>query len=126
VEDAMSESRRERGQRMMKEAMGVPAFPPPDAYTEFTVDALFGDVWGRPGLTRKERRWITLAIAGMTGALGAIEGHVKAALTSGDITPEEMHEFVIHFAHYGGWPLSTNLYSAMQKTIAEMNASKQG
>lgn len=122
----MSESRRERGQRMMKEVMGFPAFPPPDAYTEFTVDAVFGDVWGRPGLTRKERRWITLAIVGMTGAPGAIEGHVKAALTSGDITREEMHEFVIHFAHYGGWPLSTNLYAAVQKTVAEMNASKKG
>ena len=122
----MSESRRERGQRMMKEVMGFPPFPPPDAYTEFTVDAVFGDVWGRPGLTRKERRWITLAIVGMTGAPGAIDGHVKAALTSGDITAEEMHEFVIHFAHYGGWPLSTNLYSAMQKTVAEVSAAKQG
>jgi 4-carboxymuconolactone decarboxylase len=125
LEDAMSESRRERGQRMMKEVMGTPPFPPADGYTEFTVDALFGDVWGRPGLSRKERRWITLAIAGMTGAVGAIEGHVRAALSSGDVTREEMLEFVLHFAHYGGWPLSTNLYAAMQKTIAELDAAKQ-
>ena len=121
----MSESRRERGQRMMQEVMGTPAFPPPDAYTEFTVDALFGDVWSRPGLSRKERRLITLAVVGMTGAPGAIEGHVRAALTSGDVSREAMLEFIIHFAHYGGWPLSTNLYSAFQKTVAELDA-KQG
>lgn len=120
----MSESRRERGQRMMQEVMGMPPFPPPDAYTEFTVDALFGDVWSRPGLSRKERRWITLAIVGMTGAPGAIEGHMKAALASGDIRREEMLEFIVHFAHYGGWPLSTNLYTALQKAAAEIDANR--
>jgi 4-carboxymuconolactone decarboxylase len=120
----MSESRRERGQRMMQEVMGVPKFPPPDAYTEFTVDALFGDVWSRPGLSRKERRLITLAVAGMTGVQGAIEGHMRAALSSGDVSRETMLEFVIHFAHYGGWPLSTNLHAALQKVGAELDAKK--
>jgi 4-carboxymuconolactone decarboxylase len=109
---------------MFQEVMGQGSFPPQDAYQEFTMDALFGDVWGRPGLTRKERRLITLSIVGMTGAAGAIEGHVRAALASGDISKEEMMEFVVHFAHYGGWPLSTNLYSAMLKATTPPPAER--
>jgi 4-carboxymuconolactone decarboxylase len=105
---------------MVNEIMGTQAFPPQDAYQALTVDALFGDVWSRPGLTRKERRLITIAVAGMTGVPAAIDGHVKAALQSGDLTREEMTELVIHFAHYGGWPLSTTLYGAMLRAVAEL------
>jgi alkylhydroperoxidase/carboxymuconolactone decarboxylase family protein YurZ len=49
---------------------------------------------------------------------------MRAAVSSGDVSREAMLELIIHFAHYGGWPLSTSLYSAFQKTAAELDAKK--
>ncbi len=114
----------ERGLAAYREVMGGDATPPQDAYQEATIGHLFGEVWTRPGLSRKERRWITLTIAGMTGNTLAIQGHVKAALQSGDISPAEALEWVLHFAHYGGWPLSTALYMAVRQATAEVEATR--
>ncbi len=108
-----TEQKIERGLVAYRELMGSEARPPADAYQEATIGHLFGEIWTRPGLTRKERRWITLTIAGMTGNSLAIQGHVKAAIQSGDISRDEALEWVLHFAHYGGWPLSTALYMAV-------------
>jgi 4-carboxymuconolactone decarboxylase len=116
--------RRARGERMYREVTQTPAFSPPDAYVAATVDLVFGEVWTRPGLTRKERRFITLSCVGASGAAGAMEYHLRAALVSGDITREEMVEFILHFAFYGGWPASSSLYSAYAKLCAELDAAK--
>ena len=59
---------------------------------------------GKGGLRRKERRWITLTTIAMTGAEKAMEVYIRSALSTGDITREEMNEFCAHFAHYGGSP----------------------
>jgi 4-carboxymuconolactone decarboxylase len=67
-------------------------------------DELFGQVWARPGLGRRERRWITLVCVTWACDQAAMEEHVFAALNSGDISIEEMLEFVLHYAVYCGWP----------------------
>ena len=68
------------------------------------LDFVFADIWNRPGLGRRERRWVTLACVGAADTLGPIEAHVYAAMNSGDMSLEEMQEFVLHFAVYCGWP----------------------
>ena len=114
------EERRERANRLWREVTTGEPPKPGDAYMEFTLDHVFGDVWSRPGLTRKERRWITLTCAAMSGSAPAIEGHVRGALASGDISLDEMLEFTVHFAHYAGWPLSATLYTAVRKHAAQL------
>lgn len=100
-----SDERRSRGEATFREVVGGdPPSPPPDPYTVGTVDLLFGELWNRPGLTRKERRLITLTCAGAAASTTAIESHVRAALDSGDLTVDEVQEFVLHFAFYAGWP----------------------
>jgi 4-carboxymuconolactone decarboxylase len=49
----------------------------------------------------------------------ALEIHVRSAIKSGDISADEMMEFAVHFAHYGGWPLSSTLYGTIRKVLAE-------
>ena len=120
-----SESRRERGQRLFREVTTGEPVEPDDAYMQFTMDAVFGDVWSRPGLTRKERRWITLTCVGISGAPGAMKYHIEAALRSGDIAPDEMIEWCVHFAHYAGWPLSSSVYTEVRSAIAGLEASTQ-
>src|SRR6478735_4486676 len=80
---------------------------PPAVSTPFDVatrDFLFGQVWPRPGLSRKDRRWVTLTCVAAADSPWPIEDHVYAALNSGDITLEEILEFIVQLAVYCGWP----------------------
>jgi len=120
----MDPERRARATRAYREVTTTDPLPVTDAYLETTLDAVFGDVWTRPGLSRKERRWIVLTCASCDGATVARESHMRAALASGDISRQEMLEFVLQFAHYAGWPRSAELYTTFQRLCAELDAAK--
>lgn len=68
------------------------------------IDFVFAEIWSRPGLTRRDRRFITLACVAAADADKPLEEHVYAALNTGDVTIIEMREAVLHFAVYAGWP----------------------
>lgn len=116
-----NDDRRKRGERMFQEVTLMEPFEPDDIFMEFTLDEVFGDVWSRPGLTRKERRWISLTTVAMSGSPTAIKVHFTTALQSGDITPEEMMEFLVQFAHYAGWPLTAEVHAVVRGAIAALD-----
>ncbi len=118
-----ADARRARGLASMKEVTGF-EMQPEDAYQAFTVDNVFGEVWTRPGLTRKERRWIAITLASASGQAGAYVYHLRAALESGDITRDELMEWIVQFAHYAGWPASAGVYTEMRKLFAELDAAE--
>jgi len=68
------------------------------------TDFVFGTVWPRPGLDARTRRFVSLTCAAMGSAQLATRSLIYSSLKSGDITLEEMREFVLHFAVYAGWP----------------------
>ena len=68
------------------------------------VDFVFAEVWPRPGLSRRDRRFVTLPCVAAADAEGPLRDHVYAALNSSDLTIVEMRETVLHFAVYAGWP----------------------
>jgi 4-carboxymuconolactone decarboxylase len=109
------------GERSFERIMsGVPiAQVPPGSALDVAHKVVFGDIWNRPELTVRERRLITLTIIGMTGAEWPMQAHVRAALHSGDLTPDEMRGFVTHFVFYGGFPLGATLHKAVEAQIAE-------
>ena len=84
---------------------------PPPAATPLelaTRDWLFGQVWPRLGLSRRDRRLVTLTCVAAADAPRPIEEHVYAALNSGDLDLEAMLEFVLHLAVYCGWPKASH------------------
>ncbi len=96
--------------------------PPPNSpLAEATRRFLFGGVWSRPGLTRVERRWVTLTCVAAADTPGPIEAHVYAALATQDIELPAMLEFVLHFAVYCGWPKA----SFLEMVIAQQWARRQ-
>lgn len=68
------------------------------------LDFVFTDVWHRPGLSRRDRHFITLPCVAAADAERPLQDHVYAALNSGEVSITEMKETVLHFAVYGGWP----------------------
>jgi 4-carboxymuconolactone decarboxylase len=72
-------------------------------YPNATRDYLFGEVWSRPVLSRRDRRLVTLACVAAASLPIAVESHVYSALVSDDVGLDEMLEIVLQFAVYNGW-----------------------
>jgi 4-carboxymuconolactone decarboxylase len=70
---------------------------------ELTDEVLFGDVWERPGLSKRDRSLITVAILAATYRPGQLDSHLRLALKNG-VTREELVEALTHLAFYAGWP----------------------
>ncbi len=103
-----------RGAAEFSAVTGMPAPARGDDYVaDVVIDQVFAEIWTRPGLTRKERRWIAITCASMSGAGFAMETHMGGALRSGDISIEEMREFIVHFAVYAGHPKATAARTAL-------------
>jgi 4-carboxymuconolactone decarboxylase len=68
------------------------------------LNYVFGHLWQRPGLTRRERRLVTIPCVGVSDAFGPIWSHVTSALGSGDISYAEMQELILHFRAYASTP----------------------
>jgi 4-carboxymuconolactone decarboxylase len=120
----IAHARTETGRRVYEEVMVSPAPPPMSPFlANGVVDAVFGELWDRPGLSRRDRRWVTLACVAAAAVAEPIRQHVHAALASGDISREEFQEFVLHFAYYAGWPRASALEMTYYSVIAELDAA---
>ncbi len=109
---------RQRGRAMWQEIMQGEPPPVTDPYTEVTTEHLFGTVWTRPGLARRDRRLVTLTVAAVGGQREPLTNHLRAALESGDLNLDEIHEWIVHVAHYGGWPAATTAYGVLRELRA--------
>jgi 4-carboxymuconolactone decarboxylase len=70
---------------------------------QLTDDVLFGDVWERPQLSKRDRSLITCAALVATGKVEQMTFHFPRALENG-VTQEELVELITHLAFYVGWP----------------------
>lgn len=90
--------------------------PPRTAYFEGGIlNFVFGEMWNRPGLDQRARRWLTLVGVGNSSASVPIRSHVWSAMKSGNASREEMFEFVLQYAVHAGWPRA----SVMQGAVIE-------
>jgi 4-carboxymuconolactone decarboxylase len=64
---------------------------------------LFGEVWERPGLSKRDRSLITCATLIALGRERQLVGHLQRALDNG-LTKNELSEVITHLAFYAGWP----------------------
>jgi len=78
----------------------------------------WGDVWARPGLDRRTRSCLTLALLTATRSEGELGMHVRAALRNG-LTPAEISEVILHSAVYAGVPAANAAFAVAQRVLAE-------
>jgi 4-carboxymuconolactone decarboxylase len=88
---------------------------------ELTRDVLFGDVWERPQLSKRDRSLITCAALVATGKTEQMDFHFPNAIKNG-VTQVELVEMLTHLAFYVGWP---NAMSAVNRAKAFLE-SKEG
>ena len=70
---------------------------------ELTDQVLFGDIWERPELSKRDRSLITCAALVATGKTEQMSFHFPRALENG-VTRQELIELITHLAFYSGWP----------------------
>jgi 4-carboxymuconolactone decarboxylase len=117
-----ADERWDRGAEIFSDVTGLPAPNRGDDYVaDVVIDHVFAEIWSRPGLTRKERRWISITCACMSGAPVAMDAHFGAALRSNEISIDELREFVIHFAAYAGYPRATAARVALDAAWSQVS-----
>src|SRR5262252_1819040 len=85
---------------------------------ELTEKVLFGDVWERPGLSKRDRSLITCAALVALNRTEQLKGHLERALNNG-VTPNEISELITHLAFYGGWPVAMSA-AMVAKDVLEL------
>jgi 4-carboxymuconolactone decarboxylase len=70
---------------------------------QLTDDVLFGDVWERPELSKRDRSLITCTALVALGKTEQMTTHFPRAIANG-VTQEELMEMITHMAFYSGWP----------------------
>ena len=88
---------------------------------QLTDDVLFGDVWERPQLSKRDRSLITCAALIATGKTEQMSFHFPRAIENG-VTQDELVEMITHLAFYVGWPSAV---SAITR-VRELFGTKQG
>jgi 4-carboxymuconolactone decarboxylase len=78
----------------------------------------WGEVWTRPGLDRRTRSCITLALLAALRCEQELPMHVRGALRNG-VSPQEIQEVLLHTAVYAGVPAANTAFAIAQRTLAE-------
>jgi 4-carboxymuconolactone decarboxylase len=87
-------------------------------FAELSDDVLFGDIWERPGLSKRDRSLITCAVLVATGKAEQMNSHFPRALRNG-VTEDELIEMITHVAFYAGWPSSVTAVLRAREIFAK-------
>ncbi len=75
---------------------------------ELRNSVLYGDVWERPQLSKRDRSLITVAVLQAQYATNQLRTHINRALDENGVTPQELSEVILHVTFYAGWPAAVN------------------
>ena len=86
---------------------------------ELTTEYCWGYVWGRPGLDRKTRSMLNLAMISALNRPHELKMHVKGALKNG-VTKDEIREIFMQVAIYCGVPAGVDSFRVAREAFAEL------
>ena len=119
-------TRAEDGMRVRREVLGdAHVDRATERTTAFTADFqdlitryAWGEIWTRPGLSRRVRSCITLTALVARGHYEELAMHVRAALRNG-LTPEEIREVLLQTAVYCGVPAANTAFAVADRVLRE-------
>lgn len=85
---------------------------------ELSGDLLFGDIWERPQLSKRDRSLIIVAVLTALYRTDQLRGHIGRALDNG-VTKEEIGEVITQMAFYAGWPTAANAVRVAKEVYDE-------
>ena len=85
---------------------------------ELTDNVLFGDIWERAELPKRDRSLVTVASLVTSGSTEQLVGHLRRAKDNG-LTEDELKEAIIHLAFYAGWPRAMSAIQVAKAAFAD-------
>jgi 4-carboxymuconolactone decarboxylase len=85
---------------------------------ELTESVVYGDIWERPGLSKRDRSLITVAALVALYRTNELPFHLKRALENG-VDREELVELITHLAFYAGWPTASSAVAVARRVFEE-------
>ena len=85
---------------------------------DLTENVLFGDVWERPGLAKRDRSLITIATLVALNRTEQLPFHLARGLENG-LTKDEIVEAITHLAFYSGWPTAMSAIRLAKEAFDE-------
>ena len=87
-------------------------------FQDYVTRHVWGAIWTRAGLSRRERSLITLALLAGLGRVDELPLHVRGAVNNG-LTPAEIKEVLLHTAAYAGVPTANTAFAVARESLAE-------
>ena len=126
------DERRAEGMRIRREVLGdahvdraSARSPFSDDFQDFITRTAWGDLWQRPGLTRRERSLLTLVITASLRHWDEFALHVRAAVNNG-VSDEEIAEALQHTAIYAGVPAANHAFAVARPILEELRGAVEG
>jgi len=85
---------------------------------ELTDNVLYGDIWERPELSKRDRSLITVAALIALNRPDQLRSHLRIARQNG-VTQEELIEAITHLAFYTGWPNAVNAIGVAREVFGQ-------
>jgi 4-carboxymuconolactone decarboxylase len=124
---------RKEGARIRREVLGADYVdgllqrsvgdPLAEAFIDFTEEHCWGNIWVRPGLERKTRSMLNLAMLTVLGRWHELEVHVRGAINNG-VTKDEIKEILLQTGVYGGVPVAAEAFRIARAVYAEREKTK--
>ncbi len=126
----MSEDRMAKGRKIRQELIGEKLIgdmaksvyndPIMQKFGDYATDAVFGGLWGRPGLDLKTRTLICVISDTSTGRWPELKIHLRMARRQG-WTEDELSEALLHLSGYVGLPLVREAMLIARETFTELS-----
>ena len=85
---------------------------------QLTDKVLFGDVWERPGLSKRDRSLVTVSALIAMNRPDQLRSHLALARQNG-LTEEQLIEAITHLAFYSGWPNAVTAVGVAREVFAK-------
>jgi 4-carboxymuconolactone decarboxylase len=85
---------------------------------ELTDKVLYGDVWERPGLSKRDRSLVTVSALIAMNRPDQLRSHMQIARENG-VTEAELVETITHLAFYSGWPNAVTAIGIAKEVFAK-------
>jgi 4-carboxymuconolactone decarboxylase len=124
----MPEEKYEKGMRIRRSVLGNDHVERAEAgKSDFDVDfqrhiteAAWGDVWARPGLDRKTRHLLTIAMLATLGHRQELAMHIRATANTG-VSRNDVKEVLLQVAVYAGIPAANAAFAVAKQVYREMD-----
>jgi 4-carboxymuconolactone decarboxylase len=91
------------------------------ALVEYTEGVVYGDLWERTELSKRDRSLVTVAALVATYRPEQLATHIGRALDNG-VTREEMAGLITHLAFYAGWPAAMSGALVLTEVLEKRDA----